>query len=393
MARRKKVTSDQKEMIIKPKRPQKQVEPEKSDGPFAANLKLDMADAVTITQMQKTMGNKAVQRFVVQRLFGTEEEDQIGSKVGSTPSGMVGSDVGGTGMGGPGMGGDQAGIESKGLPSAESTQSEGSALESKVGSANSVESKVESEGGRQIDGHTLESDITADVEQVEQIEAHDRPTLSYGSQGPAVVALQRQLRSIAPATGGLTVDGFFGPNTREHVLQFQDYMGLKQDGIAGQNTWQALDYLSKGQDFNPEEQEKIREIRNEALLKYLAGDFQAAKEGFEEAYLDSALEGKPLQRAGVAYNIGLCVQQIAAGDESLQAEQREVMFKDAISLYLEAANTPGKAARIVDIQAASLDRIRECRAKEAPKGEPFGLEQLDRPEAAAEEEIEEQAAQ
>jgi peptidoglycan hydrolase-like protein with peptidoglycan-binding domain len=394
--RRRKVNQEQKDKQLKPKKPEKQPDPKMADGPFTANLRLDNKDGMTITEMQHTVGNKAVQRLVIQRFSGKPEEDQINSKVVSSPSVMGGE---GQGMGMPGsvfptkQGAEQLPIEMKGGSPTTEQQAGQNFPQSKAGSQDSLEFKVESGNSQQMSEEAPGAEISQGVDKVEQIEAQDRPTLYFGSRGPSVVALQRQLRSITPGAAGLAVDGIFGPVTRQHVLAFQEYMGLKQDGIVGQNTWRSLDYLSKGEDIDPDKQKEIREKRQEALELYLAGDFKAAKDGFEEVYLDSALAGKPLQRAGVAFNIGLCVHQLAANQELELEEQRDVLFKDAISWYMEAANTPGKADRMVDIQTNSLDRIRECRAKEPPAGEPYGLEQLDQPETAVEEELEEHEAQ
>lgn len=60
-----------------------------------------------------------------------------------------------------------------------------------------------------------------------------RPTLSLGSRGSAVRALQKRL--------GVAVDGQFGPVTRRAVVALQRSRGLAADGIVGPRTWQALD--------------------------------------------------------------------------------------------------------------------------------------------------------
>jgi hypothetical protein len=306
--------------------------------------------------MQKSVGNKAVQRFMVQRMFPPQEE--LDTSKGGVFKGMTGA--------------EETSAGAKGMPTGE------------------IEFKVESQHEHKV-GESG-TPLSEQADQVDAIEAHDKPTLYIGSRGPAVVALQRQLRSSSPGSAATAVDGIFGPQTREHVISFQEYMGLKPDGIVGRETWRTLDYISRGDDIDPEEQKEITEDRLEALVMYEAGDFKGAKEGFEEVYLSDPLKGKPLQRAGVAYNIGLCIQQLAAKGESEDKVVQDTLFKDAISWFFEAANTPGKAARIVDIQADSLERIRECRAKEPPKGEPFGLGQLDEPEKAIEDELEDHEA-
>jgi peptidoglycan hydrolase-like protein with peptidoglycan-binding domain len=56
------------------------------------------------------------------------------------------------------------------------------------------------------------------------------PVLEQGASGPAVVAVQKLV-------GGLTVDGVFGPQTRQHVITAQLQAGLAGDGIVGTHTW------------------------------------------------------------------------------------------------------------------------------------------------------------
>lgn len=73
----------------------------------------------------------------------------------------------------------------------------------------------------------------------------DRPEtpgrLARGATGPGVEALQRALI----AAGDLTppVDGRFGPNTERGLRAFQARHGLTVDGIAGPETWEAVDRL------------------------------------------------------------------------------------------------------------------------------------------------------
>jgi len=64
------------------------------------------------------------------------------------------------------------------------------------------------------------------------------PTLSVGSQGPAVQHLQQLLIDDGAA---LVADGFFGQKTASAVRAFQTAHGLTADGIVGPGTWNALE--------------------------------------------------------------------------------------------------------------------------------------------------------
>jgi peptidoglycan hydrolase-like protein with peptidoglycan-binding domain len=63
------------------------------------------------------------------------------------------------------------------------------------------------------------------------------PTLSFGSSGLAVRALQRLLVSNGYA---VKVDGIYGALTETAVKAFQNQQNLATDGVVGQRTWQAL---------------------------------------------------------------------------------------------------------------------------------------------------------
>lgn len=62
-------------------------------------------------------------------------------------------------------------------------------------------------------------------------------TQKYGSRGDEV----RRLQTLLNKNGyQLSVDGIFGPKTREAVMEFQRRANLSTDGIAGPQTWKSL---------------------------------------------------------------------------------------------------------------------------------------------------------
>lgn len=65
----------------------------------------------------------------------------------------------------------------------------------------------------------------------------DPPTIEQGASGDAVKLLQHLLDNFG---FGVNVDGQFGPATKQAVIDFQNWFGLEDDGIAGTLTWTAL---------------------------------------------------------------------------------------------------------------------------------------------------------
>ena len=74
--------------------------------------------------------------------------------------------------------------------------------------------------------------------------------LTVGSTGINVSIMQSYLNAIRrqmyPSISYLSVDGIYGNNTKNTVMQYQGLSGLKQDGIIGQLTWNSIteDYAS-----------------------------------------------------------------------------------------------------------------------------------------------------
>ena len=64
------------------------------------------------------------------------------------------------------------------------------------------------------------------------------PALHNGSKGEKVWKLQERLQQLGYYQG--TLDGEFGPGTREAVLLFQKKNGLGTDGLAGEETQRVL---------------------------------------------------------------------------------------------------------------------------------------------------------
>ncbi|XER13610.1 hypothetical protein SATMO3_38610 [Sporomusa aerivorans] len=73
-------------------------------------------------------------------------------------------------------------------------------------------------------------------------------TLRQGDVNEAVYALQNELKKYGFYQ--YDVDGKFGLNTRLAVVQFQQAVGIEEDGIVGASTWQALRNYSGNSDVS-----------------------------------------------------------------------------------------------------------------------------------------------
>lgn len=67
--------------------------------------------------------------------------------------------------------------------------------------------------------------------------------LQEGERGDPVRAIQYYLNVIAyfyPEIPSITIDGIYGPETKNAVMKLQELYGITQDGIIGRDTWSAI---------------------------------------------------------------------------------------------------------------------------------------------------------
>jgi lysozyme len=64
------------------------------------------------------------------------------------------------------------------------------------------------------------------------------PPIQEGSTGQRVRQLQRGLRALGYEPG--TIDGAYGPATRQAIIEFQEDNQIEADGIAGRATLRAV---------------------------------------------------------------------------------------------------------------------------------------------------------
>ncbi len=92
-------------------------------------------------------------------------------------------------------------------------------------------------------------EIVTDAQKADYTESYPGTALRVGSRGRSVAQLQTVLNRISqnfPAIPKLTVDGIYGSGTERAVRIFQQAFGLTDDGIAGRQTWYAVERIFVG---------------------------------------------------------------------------------------------------------------------------------------------------
>ena len=93
-------------------------------------------------------------------------------------------------------------------------------------------------------GVTRLSELTSEGQTFTQVQAPSAGvTLSEGSSGPAVSALQFFITVLGQVLYNfptLDIDGIFGPRTRQAVMDAQRYLGLEPTGVVDTDTWMAI---------------------------------------------------------------------------------------------------------------------------------------------------------
>lgn len=90
------------------------------------------------------------------------------------------------------------------------------------------------------DGHDLKSARLKGDAVLEACFDNNR-VLQQGSAGPSVIKIQHALTDLGFRMPGSGIDGQFGKETKSQVKSFQKSAGLKDDGVVGQKTMEALD--------------------------------------------------------------------------------------------------------------------------------------------------------
>jgi N-acetylmuramoyl-L-alanine amidase len=103
--------------------------------------------------------------------------------------------------------------------------------------------------GKEVAGPSPEEQNTQNTQHTQTaLPVSGRSTLSIGSSGSDVLALQKLLNALGY---GLEEDGIFGNGTYSAVIAFQKSKALETDGIVGNQTWTALGSSETGSTPQP----------------------------------------------------------------------------------------------------------------------------------------------
>ncbi len=93
----------------------------------------------------------------------------------------------------------------------------------------------------------LETEVGKELEESKWDGKYPGYLLKYGSRGEKVKELQYYLRNISEQYNipSVSIDGIFGNSTKNSIIGFQRLVGLSEDGIVGQLTWNKILILIK----------------------------------------------------------------------------------------------------------------------------------------------------
>ena len=169
-----------------------------------------------------------------------------------------------------------------------------------------------------------------------------RRTLREGSTGEDVKVLQMKLRNVRErdndrdSRNRARIDGIFGPLTHQDVIDFQNDVGLEQDGVVGARTWDALDSIVPE---TPVEENEIHadDAFQGAIALKKAGQYEEALLVFEELALSATTPervGPPIVNAAECHQqrgrFGLAVEryeQALQGRFNQEELRAEILFK------------------------------------------------------------------
>ena len=167
--------------------------------------------------------------------------------------------------------------------------------------------------------------------------------LVAGATGDLVESLQRTLNARIEPSPKLTVDGEFGPSTRQAVQRFQASKKLKETGIVDRGTWEALGTLVEDvEPTAPPEQ-----VNAETLPKEVADDPAAAPPVTARAWaIGDAKTGRLLAGSNEAErrDFASTTKTMTACVVLELAREKPAILDETVVFSRRADETPGSTA-------------------------------------------------
>jgi D-alanyl-D-alanine carboxypeptidase (penicillin-binding protein 5/6) len=179
--------------------------------------------------------------------------------------------------------------------------------------------------------------------------ASDRPVLELaeGATGELVEALQRSLNRRNGKKGTrISVDGEFGPNTKQAVIAFQRAKKLEPTGVVGEATWKALGPLilkDEDQGSALDLEATNREVLSQRPADLLAGPPLVTADAW--AIADSKTGRILWQDKGTdSRDVASTTKIMTAWVILQQAEKDPKLLDEVITFSAEADRTPGSTS-------------------------------------------------
>ena len=170
--------------------------------------------------------------------------------------------------------------------------------------------------------------------------------LAEGATGELVEALQRTLNKRAKKKGTLSVDGEFGPATRQAVAAFQRAQNLEATGVVSRETWKALGPLLM-KDEDDKSQLDLEATNREVLPRKLADPISGPPFVTADAWaIGEARTGRILwqSQGSESRDFASTTKVMTAWVILQEAARQPNLLNEVVTFSADADRTPGTTA-------------------------------------------------
>jgi serine-type D-Ala-D-Ala carboxypeptidase (penicillin-binding protein 5/6) len=181
--------------------------------------------------------------------------------------------------------------------------------------------------------------------------------LAVGANGELVEALQRTLNQQLGEKSQLSVDGDFGPATKQAVVTFQKARNLPPTGIVGAETWKALGPLAMTADEQPSDPDAInKEVLPVAPADLLVGSPFVTADAWA---IGEAKTGKLLwaEQGDERRDFASTTKTMTAWLVLREADQDAKLLDEIITFSSAADRTPGSTSGLKTGEKVSVREL------------------------------------